>query len=98
LKEPVFERAFETARLANFSSKQRAAYEKSRLDYYSVKAVAETAREEALIEGEEKGRIEEKIAGIVSALKRGKLTMEEIAEDFKTTVEFILKIKKEYTL
>jgi predicted transposase/invertase (TIGR01784 family) len=106
LKEPVFERAFETARLANFSSKQRAAYEKSRLDYYSVKAVAETAREEALIEGKEEGRIEgriegrtaEKIEGIVSALRRGKLTMEEIAEDFKITVEFLLKIKAEYNL
>jgi predicted transposase YdaD len=83
-----------------------------------VKAVAETAREEALIEGEEKGRIEgrlegkiegkiegreegkieEKIEGIVSALKRGKLTIEEIAEDFKTTVELVLKIKKESNL
>jgi hypothetical protein len=36
----------------------------------------------------------EKIKGIVKAIKRGKLSIEEIAEDFDTTVEFVLKILK----
>jgi hypothetical protein len=42
--------------------------------------------------------LEEKIQGIIKALKRGKLTIEEIAEDFDTTIEFVIKIKKEYNI
>lgn len=42
--------------------------------------------------------MEEKIQGIINALKRGKLSIEEIAEDFNTTVEFVLKVKKDYNL
>ena len=34
-----------------------------------------------------------KIKGIKKALKRGKLTVEEIAEDFEVTVDYVLEIK-----
>ena len=44
----------------------------------------------AVAEGETKGRMEEKIEGITKALRRGKLTVAEIAEDFGVTTEFIL--------
>ena len=46
---------------------------------------------EGLIEGELKGKIE----GIIKTLKRGKLTLTEISEDFEVTIEFVLKIKNE---
>ncbi len=45
-----------------------------------------------------KGKIEGKIEGILKSLKRGKLSLEEIAEDFDVTITFVLKIKKENNL
>jgi predicted transposase YdaD len=48
-----------------------------------VKAVAETAREEALIEGEEKGRIEGKIEGRIEGKIEGKEERDiELIKDF----------------
>ena len=44
------------------------------------------------------GKKDEKKEGIIQSLKRGKLTIEEIAEDFRTTVDFILQIKKEQNM
>jgi uncharacterized protein (DUF433 family) len=32
--------------------------------------------------------------GIIKALQRGKLSIEEIAEDFDVTIEYVLEIKK----
>ncbi len=59
-------------------------------------------KQEGLIEGEIKGKIEgkieEKIIGIIKALKRGKLAVEEIAEDFDTTIDFVMDIKKKENL
>lgn len=49
-------------------------------------------------EGVAQEKIQSKIEGIKKALKRGKLTFEEIAEDFDVSVEFVLKLKKEYML
>jgi predicted transposase YdaD len=81
--------------------------------YRDLKNVIDTSYEEGkidgIIEGEIKGEIkgiakgiiegEMKVKkGIINSLKRGKLTIEEIAEDFDVTVEFVLKIKKEYNL
>jgi predicted transposase/invertase (TIGR01784 family) len=51
LKEPIFEKAFETSRLTNMSARQRTVYEKSQLDYLGVKAVSVTAWEEGKAEG-----------------------------------------------
>jgi 3-dehydroquinate dehydratase len=46
LKEPIFEKAFQTAEFAKFSRAQRDAYEQSVMDYIGVREVAVTAREE----------------------------------------------------
>jgi predicted transposase YdaD len=45
-------------------------------------------------DGHEAGKLAEKTAGIRKALQRGKLSVEEIAEDFEVSVEFVLKIKE----
>jgi hypothetical protein len=39
-----------------------------------------------------------KINGIKKALKRGKLSIEEVAEDFEVTVEYILEIKNKFRI
>ena len=50
---------------------------------------------EGKIEGKLEGKIEGKIEGISKSLRRGKLTVEEIAEDFEVTIEFVLQIKSQ---
>ena len=49
-------------------------------------------------EGRAEGRAEAKRAAIIKALNRGKLTVEEIAEDNDTSAEEVLKIKAENNL
>ncbi len=63
LKEPVFEKAFEVAKVANYSQKQREAYEMSRLDYIGAREMVITAQED----GMEKGMKE----GLKEGLKKG---------------------------
>ncbi len=70
------------------------ANEESLKSYRDLKNVIDTA----FGDGETKGKIEEKIQGIIKALKQGKLTVEEIAEVFSTTAEFVLKVKRDYNL
>ena len=50
LNEGVFQQAFGTAEVANFTPEQRAEYEQSRMNYLGVKAVSDTAKEEKEIE------------------------------------------------
>ncbi len=50
LNEEVFQRAFGTAEVANFTPEQRAEYEQSRMNYLGVKAVSDTAKEERSVE------------------------------------------------
>lgn len=45
-----------------------------------------------------KGKIEVKIEGILKTLRIGKLSVEEIAEDFEVAVSFVFRIKKENNL
>ncbi|TAG50814.1 MAG: hypothetical protein EAZ27_14150, partial [Cytophagales bacterium] len=52
------------------------------------------AERNALIIGEEIGESKSKEKGIVKSLKRGKLTLVEIAEDFEVSLEFVLEIKE----
>lgn len=75
LREPVFEKAFQTARVANFTAKQRNAYEQSVMDYIGVREVAVTAKEE----GREEGREERDIEHITRFHKKGK-SIAEISE------------------
>ena len=53
---------------------------------------------EGISQGISQGEVNSKINGIQKALKRNKLTIEEIAEDFEVSIEFVLKIKKEQNL
>jgi predicted transposase/invertase (TIGR01784 family) len=98
LQEKIFQRLFETAEIAKFSPEEKEQYEESLKSYRDLKNVIDTSFDEGKTEGKIEGKIEEKIEGIVSALKRGKLTIEEIAEDFKTSVDFVLKVKKDHNL
>nr|VFK20424.1 MAG: conserved hypothetical protein (putative transposase or invertase) [Candidatus Kentron sp. LFY] len=62
LDEPIFQKAFRTAELANLSHEQYTAYEENLLDYLGVKAAMVTARNEGKAEGRAEGEIEGKIA------------------------------------
>jgi predicted transposase/invertase (TIGR01784 family) len=53
----------------------------------------DNSKEEGRKEGIEEGIEQAKINGIKKALNRGKLTVEEIAEDFEVTVDYVLEIK-----
>jgi predicted transposase YdaD len=74
-----------------FSPEEKEQYEDSLKSYRDLKNVIDTSFGEGKIEG----KLEEKIEGIINALKQGKLTIEEIAEVFNTTVEVVLGIKNE---
>jgi hypothetical protein len=43
LKEPIFEKAFKTAEVANMTSDQKFEYEQSRLNYLEIREVINTA-------------------------------------------------------
>jgi predicted transposase/invertase (TIGR01784 family) len=94
LQEKIFQRLFETAEIAKFSPEEKEQYEDSLKSYRDLKNVIDTSYGD----GKQDGKTEEKIDGIISSLKRGKLSIEEIAEDFKTTIDFVLQIKTEQNL
>lgn len=114
LQEKVFDQLFAVAEIAKFTADEMNAYEQSLKYYRDLKNVIDTAIMEGRIEGEMKGRIEGRMEGIkegemkgrtaaitesiTKALSRGKLTVEEIAEDFEVSVEFVIKIKNELGL
>ena len=90
LQEKIFQRLFETAEIAKFTPEEKEQYEESLKSYRDLKNVIDTSFGE--------GKMEEKIQGIAKALKQGKLSIEEIAEVFSSTIEFVLKVKKEHNL
>lgn len=94
LQERIFQRLFEAAEIAKFSPEEKERYEVSLKYYRDLKNVIDTAFDE----GEAKGKIEEKVANIIKALKRGKLSIPEIAEDFDTTSDFVSKVKRDHVL
>ena len=98
LQEKVFERLFEAAEIAKFSSEEKEEYQESLKTYRDLKNVIDTSYDDGKKDGKIEGEIEEKTKGIIKALKRGKLTIEEIAEDFSTTVDFVLQVQKEQNL
>jgi DNA repair ATPase RecN len=94
LQEKVFQRLFEAAEIAKFTPEEKEQYEESLKSYRDLKNVIDTAYDEGKMEG----IIEEKTANIIKSLKRGKLSVEEIAEDFEVTVDLVLKIKLDHHL
>jgi predicted transposase/invertase (TIGR01784 family) len=111
LQEKVFDQLFAVAEIAKFTPDEMNAYEQSLKYYRDLKNVIDTAimegetkgrmegRLEGRLEGEMKGRIEGRLEAItesiIKALSRGKLTVEEIAEDFGVSVDFVMQIKEE---
>lgn len=76
-------------------SKERTyAYEKAKLasEEARIKGLEEGKRE-GLEQGLEQGKLQEKIQGIRKAIQRGKLTMNEIAEDFGVSVDMVKEIR-----
>jgi predicted transposase/invertase (TIGR01784 family) len=90
LQEKIFERLFETAEIAKFSPEEKEQYEDSLKTYRDLKNVIDTSYGD--------GEMAEKTRGITNAVKQGKLTIDEIAEIFSTTVDYILQVKKELNL
>jgi predicted transposase/invertase (TIGR01784 family) len=82
LNEPIFQKAFGTAELANLSTEQRAIYEENLIQYWGMKSALETAVEEREIE-------------IAKKLIKRNLTNEEIAEDTGLSIEQIQKLRNE---
>jgi predicted transposase/invertase (TIGR01784 family) len=93
-KDEIFEKAFEKAKLSNYTHEERIEYENNLKIYRDYKNTMDTAYDEGKFEGEQIGLEKEKKKGIIKALQRGKLTIEEIAEDFEVSVEYVLEIKK----
>jgi len=54
-----------------------------------------TLYESILQRSETKGKLKGKLEGIIKSLKRGRLTISEIAEDFDVSVEYVLQNKAE---
>jgi hypothetical protein len=50
LNEPIFQKAFDTAELANLSLEQRAIYEENLIQYWGMKSAIDTAVEEREVE------------------------------------------------
>jgi predicted transposase YdaD len=102
LQELIFQRLFEAAEIAKFSPEEKVQYEDSLKSYRDLKNVIDTAfddgKVEGKIEGKVEGKVEEKIENIRKALIRNRLSIEEIAEDFDTTVEFVTQIKQTLNL
>ena len=90
LQELIFQRLFEAAEIAKFSPEEKVQYEDSLKSYRDLKNVIDTAFDD----GSEAGEIKEKTRNIQKALIRNRLSIEEIAEDFDTTVEFVNQIKQ----
>nr|VFK58366.1 MAG: conserved hypothetical protein (putative transposase or invertase) [Candidatus Kentron sp. TUN]VFK67296.1 MAG: conserved hypothetical protein (putative transposase or invertase) [Candidatus Kentron sp. TUN] len=83
LDEPVFQKAFNVAALANLDREQYTTYEQNLLDYWTTKAAFDTAREEGRKEGIEEGERRggyRKAMEIALALKAGGLDPAQIAQ------------------
>lgn len=78
LQERVFQKLFEVTELAKFAPEERDLYEESLKVYPDLKNVNDTT----FTEGRAEGKIEGRMGDIIKALRRGKRTLEEIAEDF----------------
>jgi len=78
LNEPIFQKAFKTAELANLNQEQYENYEKNLIDYWSAKAVLETAIEQGREQGREEGA-QQKALEIARALKHSGLPVTQIA-------------------
>ncbi len=56
-------------------------------------AILQDVKEQGIEKGIEQGMTLKTIKGIQKAILRNKLTLEEIAEDFEVSPEYVLKVK-----
>ena len=82
LNEPIFQEAFEVARVANFDKKELSEYHESYKNYNDLNNVIDSAVDRRVTEI------------IIRMLKRGKATMQEIAEDNDVALEIVLSIQE----
>ena len=94
LSGKIFEKAFEQAEIANYTKDEYNAYIAS-LDYYWCNyADMDTARQEGIKEGIKEGEFKT----IYSFINKGRMTIEEAANDIGITVEQLLEGFKKYNL
>ncbi len=94
LKEPIFERAFEVAEIANFNKQELEAYQQSLLAYRDLLNVMKTTFEEGIT----KGMDQQKEMTIIQLLKMQLLTEEQIAKAVGVEVDIVRKVKKRITM
>jgi predicted transposase/invertase (TIGR01784 family) len=82
LNEPIFQEAFEVARVANFDKAELSEYHESYKNYNDLNNVIDSAVDKS------------KKETIIRTLKRGKATIEEIAEDNDVSIEIVLSIQQ----
>ncbi len=68
LNEPIFQKAFVTAELANLTVEQRTVYEENLMNYWTLNSAFETAVEEAVEAAVEKNKLEIAKNGILKGL------------------------------
>ncbi|MDX2301648.1 MAG: Rpn family recombination-promoting nuclease/putative transposase [Microscillaceae bacterium] len=84
LNEPVFQKAFGTAALANLSPEQRAVYEENLIQYWGVKSAIETAVEAA---------VESKQISMAKIMLENQESLEKITKYTGLTAEQVEKLK-----
>jgi PD-(D/E)XK nuclease family transposase len=94
LQEKVFQKLFKTAEIAKFNREEVLQYEQSLKVYRDLKNVIDTAFDD----GKAEGKLEAKYEQITKTVKRGKLTITEIAEDFEVEKDFVFQIQSELNL
>jgi predicted transposase/invertase (TIGR01784 family) len=97
LRDGVFKKLFQVADLANLSKEEHQDYITSLKYYRDMKNVTDTAFQEGeikgKIEGKIEGKMEERLKSIQKAIRRGKLTDVEIAEDYEVSLEQVQQIR-----
>ncbi|MBK8808389.1 MAG: PD-(D/E)XK nuclease family transposase [Bacteroidales bacterium] len=88
LKEQIFEKVFETAEIARFTPEQVRSYEDSLKYYRDLKNSLDTAKEEGIIEGIEKG-----IEQVAKEMLKSKESIEKIIQFTGLTKEQIGRLK-----
>ncbi|NJO01696.1 MAG: PD-(D/E)XK nuclease family transposase [Bacteroidia bacterium] len=89
LEEGIFKKLLELAEISRMTSKEQAVYQESLKDYWDLKSAMDTYFKEGKQEGKQEM--------IIEMLKEG-YPVEQIAKISKTSVEYILEIKKESKL
>ncbi len=89
LNEPIFQKAFETSRLANLTPEQRSAYDENLMHYWGMKSAIDTAVDEAVGTA-----LQERNVEIAKSLLKTLLSNAEIAKHTGLTAQQIEMLRK----